>query len=267
MCSVPMKPWFSRRDSSCASTKTRRALSVNRSNTALWFHAGAAVAIVRPPCRRHSHPVPWSHRGTQLTRLGATRDGGWAFPIAAGFSGHLQGFTPSLWRIGLSRLYDDLVKLVRRSFGLGHRLGGALGRFQGFRRFLGRLLSLLSRVGGRFKCDLGCLCCFLSSLGRVLSHPQCIVDSLLRHLGLFRRFLESHGHVLDNLMGVGRYPHGLRDIRHYDGGLRRAPPGRSRTGCPCCRYGLVGLSGPLASGLFMIDRPVDLIGQRGRGPR
>src|SRR5438132_7819526 len=37
MCSVPMKLWFSCRDSSCANTTTRRARSVKRSNTpAVW---------------------------------------------------------------------------------------------------------------------------------------------------------------------------------------------------------------------------------------
>ena len=52
MCSVPMKPWFNRRASSCASTSTLRARSVKRSNTSrrlLGRRQGA------PPMPRRPH--------------------------------------------------------------------------------------------------------------------------------------------------------------------------------------------------------------------
>src|ERR1039458_9817091 len=57
MCSVPIKLWFSSRASSCASTRTLRALSVNRSNTPPPPSAVRELpGVYRHRCSTHPHP-------------------------------------------------------------------------------------------------------------------------------------------------------------------------------------------------------------------
>src|SRR6202035_4174948 len=64
MCSVPMNPWFRSRASSWARTRTRRARSVNRSNTA------HRVSLRRH--RRHGLPAPGAR---SLSWVGTTERG------------------------------------------------------------------------------------------------------------------------------------------------------------------------------------------------
>ena len=79
MCSVPMKLWLSRRASSCANTRTRRARSVNRSNTppppsavSNWKpkSTGADVTRTRSPAM----PVGmYRHRQSDLSSVASER--------------------------------------------------------------------------------------------------------------------------------------------------------------------------------------------------